>query len=222
MQERPKYKRTLFDKHGPEAENIIRAFALGGMVFCITLGLLLLARGLSFFVFVVSAGAALASLGLMLGMSGGAGGVWNWLMASGASTPAVEQFSYQDALVMQGRVADALASYEAVIAEDPAQVTARMRAAELYLREPRNVERAVALLKEAQHVPDISAGEDVYLSNRIADLLAGPLNKPGAALVELRRLIERYPTLPAAAHARDAIARIKSELMPAGSEGQST
>ena len=102
-----------------------------------------------------------------------------------------------------------------MIAESPEQVSARIKAAELYLRDNRNPTRAFELLKEAQRIPSITPGEDVYVSNRLADLLTGPLKKPGAALVELRRLVDRHPDLPAASHARAAIARIKETLITA-------
>jgi|SRR6185503_4730022 len=215
MRERRPYKLTLFDKYGPDARDLVRAGIFGTMIFGVTLLMLLLARGLSVSTFVIALLAALGSVAFVLGSSRAAGGTYKHLMMSGASTPAVEQFSYQDALVMQRRIDEALASYETVIRDDPSQVTARIRAAELYLREDRSVQRAVELLKEAQRVPGISAGEDVYVSNRLADLLAGPLQKPGAALGELRRLVDRHPTLPAADHARDAIARIKATLLSA-------
>lgn len=215
MQEQPRYKLTIFDKYGPDAGDLVRATIFAALVFAITLVWLLFARGLSMSSVIYSALAALGSFAFMLSLSVGAGGTYKHLMMSGASTPAVDQFSYQDALVMQRRIDDALASYETVIRDDPSQVTARIRAAELYLREDRSVERALELLKEAQQVPAISAGEDVYVTNRVADLLAGPLHKPGAALGELRRLIDRHPTLPAADHAREAIARIKATLLPA-------
>jgi tetratricopeptide (TPR) repeat protein len=215
MDPRP-YKSTLFDRLGPDAGHRVIAISYGFMVFLVVF-VLWAAVGhgfgiLAFFI-AVAAGASTSSFALLLG--GGAGGAYNHLMAKGSTTPYVEQFSYQQALVMQGRVEDALASYEAVIAESPAQVTARIKAAELYLRDARNPARAFELLKQAQAVAAISPGEDVYVSNRLADLLAGPLGKPGAALVELRRLVDRHPDLPAAGHARDAIARIKGSLLAA-------
>ena len=51
-------------------------------------------------------------------------------------------------------------------------------------------------------------------SNRLVDLLVGPLADPGRAMVELRRLIERHPGTTAASHARDALARLKETRSP--------
>jgi hypothetical protein len=49
----------------------------------------------------------------------------------------------------------------------------------------------------------------LYASQRLIDLYRGPLADEGRALVELRRLAETFPNSPAAAHAREAIRRIK-------------
>lgn len=210
------YKSTLFDRHGPDAVRRVLAVGYGLMVFGLLFGVSgTLMPGATVMRLVVSiAGAALTS-GLAFYLSEGVGAAWNQIMYKGSSTPYVEQFSYQQSLVMQGRVDEALASFEAVIAEAPNQISARIKAAELYLRDSRDVTRACELLKQVQRIAEVTPGEDVYVSNRLADLLAGPLGKPGAALVELRRLVDRYPELPAATHAREAIARIKSSLMPA-------
>jgi hypothetical protein len=130
---------------------------------------------------------------------------------SGASTPYVEQFSYQQALVMQGKVDDALESYEAIINERPGRVDAHIRAAELYASEKRNWKRAAELFRDAQAIPTISVGEDVYVTNRLVDLYTGPLATPSRALIELRRLIDRYPDSVGAGHAREVLSRMKKD-----------
>jgi hypothetical protein len=142
----------------------------------------------------------------------GAGWTFKRLMVDGASTPYVEQYSYQQSLVMQGRVDEALASFEAIIAARPSAIDARLRAAELYDREQKNPVRAAALFREVQRMESASAGQFIFVTNRLADLYAGPLGEPGRALVELRRLIERHPTSPAADHARAALARLKTPI----------
>ena len=74
-------------------------------------------------------------------------------MVDGASTPYVEQYSYQQALVMQGRVDDALASFEAIIAERPDRDRrAPPRGGALYDRERKNFARAAALFREVQRI----------------------------------------------------------------------
>jgi hypothetical protein len=131
------------------------------------------------------------------------------LVLSGSHTPYVEQYSLQDAMVMQGRVTDAIASFEEIIAARPDAVTPRLRAAELYAKHVGDAHRAALLFREVQRLSTTTMSEDLYASNRLVDLLLGPLEQPGRALVELRRLIDFYPNTSAARQARLAINRLK-------------
>ena len=180
------YRRTIFDKHGPAALDRIRALAYGGMVFGLTLGVLALAMGrVSGWTFVFALVAGLATAGVSLLLGGVAGSGWTHLMMSGASTPYEEQYSYQQSLVMQGKVNEALASFEEAIARSPNDVELRVRAADLYAKDADGARRAAELLREAQKIPAIRAGQDIYATNRLVDLLIGPLGEPKRALVEL-------------------------------------
>lgn len=207
----PTYKPTLFDRHGPAAGEMLRAFGYGLMVFGLVAGVLISRTGFHWWTFpiAVAAGIGAGGAGWMLGEM--VGGAWKRIAVDGASTPYKEQYSYQQALVMQGRVDDAIESFEAVIAEKPVEVSPRIKAAELYAREKQNHRRAAELFREVQRIAGVGVGEDIYASNRLVDLYTGPLNEPGRALVELRRLAERYPGSPAAQHARDALATLKAQ-----------
>ena len=207
------YKPTLFDRHGPAALDRIRALSFGAMVFGLTFGVLALQTGFSVWTFVCPpiAGAATAAVASLLANAAGNG--WHKVALSGASTPYEEQFSYQQSLVMQGKVEEALASFEEVIAGSPDAIEPRIRAAELYAQNREGARRAAELLREAQRVSSIAPGRDIYATNRLVDLLAGPLGEPGRAVVELRKLIDRYPRSTAATHAREALARIKREML---------
>jgi len=213
------YQPTLFERYGPDAGNIIRAAGYGMMGFGLTFPMFCLVSRklelgmLATFSLVMfgslAAGLCVGFLGAFVGSA--AGNTWKRLAVDGTSTPYKERYSYQQSLVMQGRSADALESFEAVIAEKPAEVDARMRAAELYVREQRNFARAGQLFREIQRIPSASVGDEVYATNRLVDLLNGPLEDTGRALVELRRLIERYPRSAAAHHARAALVKLKAE-----------
>lgn len=203
------YKTTFFDRHGPAGALYFRPIGGAALVFgTSTLGFALLGR-LSLGVVAACFAASVLVGALPLLAAYGAGWGWKRLMMDGATTPYVEQYSQQQALVMQGRVDDALASFESIIAADPTAIDARLRAADLYDRECRNFARAAALFREVQRSASASPGQFIFVTNRLADLYAGPLGEPGKALVELRRLIERHPSSPAAQHARVALARLK-------------
>jgi hypothetical protein len=200
---------TFLDRHGPDGALLLRASGLGIFVGSVTAAALALRVGAHWWELPVGLAAGCLGGGGGLLFARAAGGVWNEVAMSGASTPYEEQYSRQDALVMQGKVDEALASFEGLIASQPEAVAPRVKAAELYVRERRNFERAADLFRNALQSPSISVGEHVYVTNRLVDLLIGPLAQPGRALVELRRLIDRYPGSPAAAQARQALATLK-------------
>jgi hypothetical protein len=206
----PTYKTTLFDRHGPAAAEMLRAFGYGLMVFGVVAGVLISQTGFHWWTFPIAIGAGVIAGGAGWIIGEMAGSAWKRITVDGASTPYQEQYSYQQALVMQGRVDDALESFEAVIAEKPAEISPRIKAAELYTREKQNHRRAAELFREIQRITGVGVGEDIYASNRLVDLYTGPLNEPGRALVELRRLADRYPGSPAAQHAREALATLKA------------
>lgn len=207
------YKLTLFDRHGPAAGNMLRAWSYGAMVFAIAISACLLtSHRLSLVEVLVSAMLGAVVTGTTLGLSGVAGSGLHHVMMSGASTPYEEQFSYQESLVMRGQVDEALASYEAIIAERADAVTARLRAAALYAARGGNPQRAAELLREMLRMPGLTARDDIAASNRLIELLAGPLGDPGRAMVELRRLIDRRPNSDAAARARLMLAELKEQM----------
>ena len=207
------YKPTLFDRHGPAALDRVRALSFGAMVFGLSFAVLALQTGFSVWTFVCPPVAAVVTAGMAFLLGKVAGDGWHKVAISGASTPYEEQFSYQQSLVMQGKVDEALASFEEMIAATPDAIEPRIRAAELYSQNREGARRAAELLRQAQRIPSIAPGRDIYATNRLVDLLTGPLRNPGRAVVELRKLIDRYPSSTAAAHARDALARIKRELL---------
>jgi hypothetical protein len=134
-------------------------------------------------------------------------------LTDGSHTPYEEQYSFQESLIARGRVAEGLQAYEQVIAEQPGRAAPRLRAAEHYAAGARDAVRAAALFREVRDMGEVSARDAVYASSRLADLYDGPLADPGRALVELRRIVERFPNSPTAAHAREAIPRLKARML---------
>ena len=218
MAGRGSYKTTLFDRHGPDAGIYLKAYAyaagptgLSVPVF-IAVSQLYGLSGWRFAALMILGPAVLylGSVKLALRLLAGSAKVVEIMVAGGSSTPYTEQYSYQQTLVMQGRLEEALQSYEAIIAEPESAVDVRIRAAELYAREAKRFDRAAELLREASRHPKCSPSEEVYSARRLADLLSGPLGQPGRALVELRRLADRYQGTNVGEHAREAIRLIKN------------
>jgi hypothetical protein len=201
MSDRPSYKQTLMDRLGPDGGVYLKAMGHGAMAGGASIPILMI--GATQLRLSIPVGILFIIVGfLTVTAAAAAGGVWitnragegtHRLLAGGNTTPYTVQHSYQQALVMQGRLPEALASLEAIIAEPESTVDVRIRAAELYTREAKNHQRAAELFREAMRHPLCTAGEEAYSVNRLVDLLNGPLQQPGRALVELRRLADRYP-----------------------------
>ena len=160
-------------------------------------------------------GLALGALTAYMGSRVGEGAgvvVQSFVQPSGNSTPYEQSFSYQEAMIMRGDIDGALESYEAIIAEQPTLVSARLAAAEHYVRGAGNPARAAELFREIRAIPGVPLRDAVYVSSRLVDLYDGPLDDPGRALVELRRIIELYPTSDMAKRARSALPALKARL----------
>lgn len=218
MADRRSYKTTLFDREGPDAGIRIKAYSYaliaGGASIPMFIGFA------AFFELGMAATLALIATGpivltvtvakMALKALDGVAVAVQTVVAGGSSTPYTQQHSYQQALVMQGRLDEALESLEAIIAEPESTADVRIRAAELYAREARRPDRAAELLREAIRHPKCTSGEEVYSAFRLADLLSGPLAQPGRALVELGRIADRYRGTPTGARAKESIRVMKS------------
>jgi tetratricopeptide (TPR) repeat protein len=211
------YKRTLFDRFGPDAALGIRAASYGLMVCGIIILAVPLAAGggvslggmLLTAVIALIAGALVSVAGWLIGHGSGKG-FGMFVAPSGASTPYQKQYSFQESLAVRGHIADAIASYEELIAASPDDVQARFRAAALYVQQGTDLRRAEALYREARALPSVASHEDVFAAQRLIDLYLGPLAEPGRALVELRRLVERYPGTDVATRARETLGKLKA------------
>lgn len=215
------YKRTLFDKLGPEGSAIIRTAtfaismsAVGGVIGAfvgIQRGQTPSGIAQSAVIGTVVTAVVLFSVVRMIPHAAGAA-LQASLMPKGNTTPYETDFSYELALAMKGDVATAMQSFEEKIATAPADATVRLKAAEMYLAHG-NAERARELFREVQRIPNVERRDDVTASYRLVDLYRGKLADPAKALPEFRRLIERYPDSQIETQARDALAKLKSEMV---------
>jgi hypothetical protein len=223
MKRRSSYKSTFFDRHGPDGEFRLKAIGYGVLVFGVVTGASLLAGtigGMNMLrpvpLLVTLLAAVTLGYGTMrggLGIIDKAGDATRYFTAGGSSTPYEDQFSEEQSLVMKRDYATALALFEHRITMAPGEPRVRIAAADLYRTYGENPRRAADLYREVQRMPEVTMGNDVYVSNKLADLYLGPLKEPGKALVEFRRLIERYPGSTTASHAKLALANLKSDIM---------
>jgi hypothetical protein len=125
----------------------------------------------------------------------------------GGHTPG---YSHIEALEARGDFTAALDAWERVVVDTPDALAPRIHAADLYARKAKNPVRAAELFRSVQTHPQVPDDTLRYVSQRLIDLLLGPLNDEGRALVELRKVADRWPGTPEGEGARAAIARIKA------------
>jgi hypothetical protein len=215
------YEPTLLDRMGPDGAILVRARVSGAIAFLVLFPVLVAASGKREFTaghpFLTGLVGALAGafivywLQMRLAAAGGAAAL-AVVFPDGSHTPYEEQYSYEESLAARGDLPAALEAYERVIAEHPDRPMPRLRAAEHYAGRGGNPLRAAELFREVRDLAGVTTRDAVYASSRLVDLYDGPLNAPGRALVELRRIIERYPSTAVALHARDALPRLKARL----------
>jgi tetratricopeptide (TPR) repeat protein len=216
---RDEYKRTVFDRHGPEAAHLLQT--VSSLIIPIVAGAfiggaLAVRKGWPVTAIVVSALAGSLTFAVwwwyfVTRMSHGAGRMFGeFLQPSGAGSYE-RQYSHEDAMVMRGDVEGALASYEAIILEIPNDSQPRLRAAELYVKLGMR-ERAETLYRSVQRLAGKTPNADVVASNRLVDLYLAWPGHETKGLRELRRLVDTYPETDVAERARAGLVNLKSQL----------
>lgn len=210
------YRRTLFDRYGLVVGDVMKAAVWGasvGVLAVIVTLRLTIPRGFSMpaiLALCVLAGltAWIVTVWLVIRISVAAGAGFALFVAPSGTYE--YDYSLEDTLAVRGDVAGALASYEQHVAADANNVSARLRAAELYAGKGGNPARAAELLREAQRVPKVSRSDHLYATNRLIDLYVGALNDVDKALWELRRLVQAYPgSTDIGRYARTALLELK-------------
>jgi len=139
-----------------------------------------------------------------------ADGVLHFVHPGARPSTAATDFSLQDALIMRGELHEALASLEQFLAEHPGHFGGTLRLADVHARLEQWHDVAAAY-RTARSQPAATAADQLHVTQLLIDLYLGPLTDEGAALRELRRLVDSFPDSPAAAGARQAIAAIKRD-----------
>jgi len=116
-----------------------------------------------------------------------------------------------DTLEVRGDFKGAVAAWEAVAIAEPANPWPLVRSADLYARELGDPALAVERFRLARSLPGVKPELQRYASQKIIDLLLGPLGDKGRAMVELRMLVDKHPGSREAEGARDALRNLKAE-----------
>jgi len=133
------------------------------------------------------------------------------LMPSGSSTPPAKPLSHIEAMAVRGDVARAAEAYRAEIAADPGDVTSCERLGQLALRELKDPQLAVWAYREAERRVE-APGRKFGYGLIVAGIYRDQIQDRGKAVVELRRLVERYPDAPRTKSLRAEIEELKAGL----------
>ena len=131
------------------------------------------------------------------------------MIAKGSSTPYVPQHSNIQALVAKGQYVEAAEAYRQAIAAQPDDLVACEQLTQLALRELKDWDLALFALRQAEQrssEPRRRAGYALLAVNVYRDYL----KDYGKTVVELRRVLARYPDVPNAAALRAEIEELKA------------
>lgn len=138
------------------------------------------------------------------------------VMPSGDTTRYTQTFSHIEALEIRGDLDGAEHAWAAECAANPRVPLVWIKAGDFHLRLRKDAARAMEYYRQVRDIPGASTESTRYVSQKIIDILLGQGSDPaladrGKAMVELRRLIERFPGTREADAARETLARLKSE-----------
>lgn len=113
------------------------------------------------------------------------------------------------ALAQVGRIDEATEEFERLRAVAPNDGILLRQIAEFHLSQG-NGEKSGEVLMQLRALPGCTVSDELYATQRLIDLYLGPLQKPERAMVEMRRLADRYPDTPDGQGARAELRRRKA------------
>jgi tetratricopeptide (TPR) repeat protein len=139
----------------------------------------------------------------------GAGAVASLTLPSGSASPSVNQHSNIAAMAARGDLAKAAEAYRVAIAADATDIVACEQLVQLAVRELKDYELALHAAREGEkRAPD--ARRQAGFALLAANICRDNLKDYGRAVVELRRILARYPDVPNAIRLRAEIEELKA------------
>lgn len=139
---------------------------------------------------------AVAILAILFAQRVGSGVVLTFLGASNGSGAPRAITSHAESLAARGRYDEATAEFAALRAAYPHDIPLRRTEAEFQAGVGGNPQIAAQVLNELRRVPNLPGPVERYATHRLLDLYLGVLADPGRAMVELRRMADRFPDTP--------------------------
>ena len=111
----------------------------------------------------------------------------------GGSARGVSNTSRAEALAAAGAFHEAAAEFEAARAISGDSIPSMRVEAEMHATASGDPKRAEVLLLRIRRSAEATRNDELYASHRLIDLYTGPLDDQGRAMVELRRMADRFP-----------------------------
>ena len=146
-----------------------------------------------------------AGLVIVKGIQWLAGRVFTAFVAPGGRARGASGHSRAQALAASGRIDEAAAEFDALRGSDSESMATLQAEAELHSRPGGDPKRAEDSLLRMRRDKRVTPAVELYASHRLIDLYMGALNDQGRAVVELRRMADRFPGTPDGKGARDAL-----------------
>jgi len=146
---------------------------------------------------------------VFMGVSGASEAFGQVVLAGGNLTPAAS-FSAEEAMVMQGRVAEARQALESRLEDDPDDVAVRLHLAALVRDQQGDHATAECLYLEGRSRPGAGSRADTY-ANLLIDLYQKTGNQ-GRLMAELARFADRNRGAPAGQAARRRLDELRAEI----------
>jgi hypothetical protein len=162
----------------------------------------------------------LAAIGAVIGYAIGKAIGWALLTGTGRAAQSIfmpaaaghlaNEHSEIVTLEARGDFKAAVSAWEAVSIAEPGNPWPLVRSGELYARELGEPAMAVERFRLARSLPNVKPELQRYASQKIIDLLLGPLGDRGRAMAELRMLADKHPASREAEGAREALRNLKA------------
>jgi thioredoxin-like negative regulator of GroEL len=183
-----------------------------GILFGIPLGYQLGVRGIPLILFAVmsvfAAGYTIYRITHAV-PEGAARALLRFTFPSGNSTPYQPTYSHLQAFAARGDISSAHAGYQEAIRLNPTDPEPRFQLAELLMQDSKPA-KAAWYLGQARRLSTNNPARELYATQRMIDLYLGPLDDPNRAMMELKRLIDRFPDSREAQSARAVLKELRS------------
>lgn len=130
-------------------------------------------------------------------------------LPDGASTPSVHQHSNIETMEVRGEYQKAAAAYRQVIVDEPTDVVACEKLGQLAMRQLKDFDTAIWAFRQAEE-RIVEPRRKLGYALIVAGILRDNLHDNGKAIVELRKVLEKYPAAPNANQLRTELEALKS------------